>query len=66
MGNKLITDKAGLARHDSVGVVNHLAAPTTVECPMIDDLMIIVHNWDAYDVKSCCFDYCELYTAYII
>ncbi len=28
--------------------------------------MITVHNWDAYEVKSFCFDYCELYTAYPI
>ncbi len=64
MGNKLIADMARLARHNSVGVVNHLAAPTSDECPMIDDLMIIVHNWHAYEIKSCCFDYCELYSAY--
>jgi hypothetical protein len=66
MGNKLIADRARLTRQDIVGVVNQLVAPTTVECPMIDDLMIIVHNWDAYEVKSGCFDYCELYTTYQI
>ena len=46
--------------------MNHLAVPTTVECPIIDDLKITVHNLDACEVKSCCFDYCELYTAYQI
>ena len=66
MGSKLIAGRARLAGHGNVGVVNHLAAPTTVECPMIEDSMITIHNWDAYEVKSCCFDYCEMYTAYHI
>ncbi len=66
MGSKLIADMARLARHNSVGVVNHLATPTSVECPMIDDLMITVHYWDSYEIKSCCFDECELDSAYQI
>ena len=49
MEKKLIANMARLACQDSVGVMNHLAAPTSVECPMIDDLMITVHNWDAYE-----------------
>jgi len=56
MGNKLIAYKVWLADQDIVGVMKHLAAPTLVECPMIDDLMITVHNWDIYEIKSCCFD----------
>jgi hypothetical protein len=51
MGNKLIADLARLAGQNSVGVVNHLAIPISVECPMIDDLMITVHNWDIYEIK---------------
>jgi len=66
MGNKLIADIARLAGQASIGVMNDIAVPTTVECPMIDDLMIPVHHWETYEVKSCCFDYCELYTAYQI
>ena len=33
---------------------------------MIEDFMILVHNWDANEVKSSCFDYYELYSAYQI
>jgi hypothetical protein len=33
---------------------------------MIDDLIITVHIWDAYEFKSCRFDNRELYTAYQI
>ncbi len=46
-------------------VMNH-AIPTTIECPLIEELMITVQNWEAHENKSCCFDYCELYTAYQI
>ena len=53
MGNKLVADRVKLSGQGSVGVVNHLATPTTVECPMIYDLMIPVHHWDAYEIKSC-------------
>ena len=33
---------------------------------MIEDFMIRVHNWNANDIKSSCFDYYELYSAYKI
>jgi hypothetical protein len=55
-----------LARQNSVGVVNRFAALMTVPCPMIEDFMIPFHNWDANEVKSSCFDYCDLYSAYQI
>ncbi len=45
--------------------MNH-AIPNTIECPLIEELMINVHNWEAHENKSYCFDYCELYTAYQI
>ncbi len=66
LGNKNTTDRDRLERQNSVGVVNHFAARTTVPCPMIEDFMIPVHNWDANEVKSSCFDYYELYSAYQI
>jgi hypothetical protein len=33
---------------------------------MIDELRITIHNWEAHKNKSCCFDYCEFYTAFQI
>ncbi len=52
MGNTLIADMVRLTRKNSVGVVNHLATPTSVECPMIDGLMFSAHNWDTDELKS--------------
>ncbi len=64
LGNKVTVDMDILVRHNSVGVVNHVSAPTTVPCPVIEDFMILIYNWDANETKSSCFDYCELYSAY--
>ncbi len=46
-------------------VMNH-AIPNKIECPLIEELMLTAHNWEAHEKKSCCFDYCELYTVYHI
>jgi len=33
---------------------------------MIEEVSINVHHWETNDIKSKCFDYCELYTAFYI
>ena len=64
---KLIADKANLDEHliggGGLGAINPDAVPTTVECPNIDDLIILVYDWENRDTKSHCFDFGEMYTA---
>jgi len=38
----------------------------TIQCPMIEEVPIIVHHWGTNDIKLNCYDYCELYTAFHI
>ncbi len=33
---------------------------------MLEEVTTKVHHWENYDIKSNCFDYCEMYTAYQI
>ncbi len=72
MGNKILADKltrtcANLEiQHGGIGQVIHFVVPNTIQCLVIDEVATKVHHWDTNDIKSNCFDYCELYTAYQI
>ncbi len=49
-----------------IGEIVPFDVPNTIQCPKIEDISINVHHWDAVEIKSNCFDYCELYTAFQI
>jgi hypothetical protein len=48
LGNKITADRAILENQQhGAGVTNLSRSPATIPCPMIDDLLISVHSWDA-------------------
>ncbi len=72
LGNKILADKltqtcANLEiQHGDIGEDVPFGIPNTIKCPMLEKVAAKVHNWETNDIKSKCFDYCELYTAYQI
>jgi hypothetical protein len=67
MGNKIIAYGANLENQQGgIGVIAPYVVPYTVQCPTIVDIFIIAHHWEINDIKSKCFDCCELYTVFHI
>jgi hypothetical protein len=66
MGNKIIAYGANLENQQGgIGVIAPYVVPDTIySCPMIEDIFINIHHWETNDIKSKCFDYCELYIAF--
>jgi len=50
----------------NVEIVRFDVVSNTIQCPMIKEASINVHHWETNDIKSNCFDCCELYMAFQI
>ena len=53
-------------QHGGIGEVVPFVVPKTIQCPMLEEITTKIRHWETNDIKSNCFDYCELYTAYRI
>jgi hypothetical protein len=53
-------------QHGGIGEVVPFVVLDTIQCPMLEEVTTKVHHWETNDIKSNCFDYCEMYTAFQI
>jgi len=53
-------------QHGGIGEVVPFVVSNTIQCPILEEVFTKVHHWETDDIKSNCFDYCELYTAFQI
>ncbi len=51
---------------EGLGVIAPIVVPLNVPCQMLEDILISIYHWDANEIKSNCFDYCQLYTTFQI
>jgi hypothetical protein len=61
-----VTNLIDEAAIEAEGLVTPSIVPAQVKSSVINDFLIPVHNWDTNAIKSNCFDYCELHSAYHI
>jgi len=68
LGNRMSAYRNNLENQQGgIGIIAPFVVPNTIQCIMIEEAFIInVHHWETNDIKSNCFDYCELYTAFRI
>ena len=70
LGNKILAYKLTQAcanleiQHGGIREVVPFVVPNTIRCLMLDEVSTKVHHCVTNDIKSNCFDYCELYTAF--